>query len=160
MSERAQAMCMLVACTAADHVARTCGDCISCTAQPVNAQFHRAARTLQSMHASAACRSKQETQAQHSADTKALQARVAELDKESRELRDTKYALESRVSELSHKVDSQSGQVASLTEEAARLQQQHQAVSRCESGADLPHTTGRLIMHLGRALMVCGDVNL
>jgi predicted RNase H-like nuclease (RuvC/YqgF family) len=76
------------------------------------------------------CRSKRETQAQHESEIRAVYVRVTELEKESRELRDNNYALESRVSELSHKLDSRDGQVASLSEELTRLQQQYQETSR------------------------------
>lgn len=76
-------------------------------------------------------RAKKEVQEQHDMEVKGLQGHVAELDKENRELRDNKYALNSRVSEMSHKLGSSEGQVKTLSAEVSRLQAQFQTVSRC-----------------------------
>ena len=81
------------------------------------------------------CRAKKEMQQQHEAESRAMQSRIADLDKESRDLRDTKYALESRLSELTHKLDSRQSQVDSLSEENARSQQQFQTISRCAAAS-------------------------
>ena len=59
-----------------------------------------------------------------------LQQRADSLDKENRELRDQKYSLDCRVSELSHKFGSAEGQLKALQEEVLRLQRQLQSVSR------------------------------
>lgn len=76
-------------------------------------------------------------QEEHEAEVKTLQARVAELDKENRDLRDNKYSLDARTSELTHKLNSSESQVSSLTEEVKRLQEQCQSVNRCLSHTHL-----------------------
>jgi hypothetical protein len=80
-------------------------------------------------------------------EVKGLQGRVAELDKENRELRDNKYALDSRVSEMSHKLGSSEGQVKTLSAEVSHLQAQFQTVSRCSLSLSLSHQHGASRVH-------------
>ncbi|KAK9808849.1 hypothetical protein WJX72_005003 [[Myrmecia] bisecta] len=63
----------------------------------------------------------------------ALNSRNAELDQENRALRDHKYELDTKVSELSHKLGSADGNGRSLEEEVGRLRTQVQQLSRDRS---------------------------
>eukprot|EP00951_Prasinocladus_malaysianus_P012056 scaffold89604_cov37-Prasinocladus_malaysianus.AAC.1 len=57
----------------------------------------------------------------HNAEKEALQHRLAELDTENHALRDQKYNLDSRVSQLSAQHGSVSGELMALREECSRL---------------------------------------
>jgi uncharacterized protein YhaN len=60
----------------------------------------------------------------------ALQQHAHELDKENRQLREEKYSLDARVSELSHKCSSNHSQALSLGDEVTQLRKQLQELSR------------------------------
>eukprot|EP00198_Chlamydomonas_reinhardtii_P007749 XP_001697086.1 predicted protein [Chlamydomonas reinhardtii] len=59
----------------------------------------------------------------------ALNTRLGELDTENRKLREVKYELDTKVSELSHKLGSSEGSNRSLEEETARLRSLNQQLS-------------------------------
>ncbi|KAL4433886.1 hypothetical protein ABPG75_000327 [Micractinium tetrahymenae] len=69
----------------------------------------------------AGLRERSEMDAKHREQLEAAQARAASLDAEARALREQKYGLDSRVSELSHKLGASEGSNRSLTEEVERL---------------------------------------
>ncbi|GLC45099.1 hypothetical protein PLESTB_001468100 [Pleodorina starrii] len=58
-----------------------------------------------------------------------LNARLGELDSENRKLREIKYELDTKVSELSHKLGSAEGSNRSLDDESARLRASNQQLS-------------------------------
>lgn len=63
--------------------------------------------------------------------------RGSELDGENRRLRDAKYELDSRVSELSHKLGAAEGTVRSLEEECSRLRAAHKQAAADKHSADI-----------------------
>ncbi|KAF8068308.1 hypothetical protein HT031_001995 [Scenedesmus sp. PABB004] len=73
----------------------------------------------------------------HAAQAELLNARIAELDGEGRKLRDQKYALDTQVSELSHKLGSAEGAARSLEQEVGQLRVQHKAVAADKHGLEL-----------------------
>jgi uncharacterized protein YhaN len=69
-------------------------------------------------------------QQEHDRHMSSLQQHANELDKENRQLREEKYALDARVSELTHKCRSSESQALSLGDEVTRLRKQLQEISR------------------------------
>ncbi|KAL3138442.1 hypothetical protein ABBQ32_006233 [Trebouxia sp. C0010 RCD-2024] len=67
----------------------------------------------------------------------ALTNRAGDLDTENRQLRSLKYELDSKVSELSHKLGTAEGNCKSMEEELARLQNQNTQLSRSKSERDV-----------------------
>ncbi|KAL3143105.1 hypothetical protein ABBQ38_003378 [Trebouxia sp. C0009 RCD-2024] len=67
----------------------------------------------------------------------ALTSRAGDLDTENRQLRSLKYELDSKVSELSHKLGTAKGNCKSMEEELARLQSQNMQLSKSKSERDV-----------------------
>jgi len=74
-------------------------------------------------------REMQDVQRRHSEQLDALNARCAELETANRKLRDIKYELDTKVSELSHRSGTAEGKVRSLEDEAARLRNANQQLA-------------------------------
>jgi spindle assembly abnormal protein 6 len=66
-----------------------------------------------------------------------LQRRADELDAENRKLRDAKYGLDSRVSELSHKLGAAEGAARGLEEDLGRLRATHASMASDKHAADI-----------------------
>lgn len=85
------------------------------------------------------CRERAECETRYQDQLDSANRRLTELDAENRKLRDTKYELDSRVSELSHKLGAAEGSVKGLEEDNSRLKAQH------KQAASDKHTTDILL---------------
>ncbi|KAL4419535.1 hypothetical protein ABPG77_005766 [Micractinium sp. CCAP 211/92] len=85
----------------------------------------------------AGLRERSELDSKHREQLEAVQARAASLDAEARALREQKYGLDARASELSHKLGAAEGSNRALTEEVERLRAAHTALGREKAERDV-----------------------
>lgn len=82
-------------------------------------------------------REKHELETKYKQQVEALTSRMTELDSENRKLRDTKYELDTKVSELSHKLGAAEGSNRSLETECDQLRAQNKKLSSEKHDLDI-----------------------